>query len=50
MRRICCVCGILIGLKEPFDDTSETHGYCNKCFKAALLKLTTKKRKGKEGC
>lgn len=39
MRRICCVCSILFGLKAPYDDESETHGYCDECFDVEMRKL-----------
>ena len=39
MRRVCCVCGIMFGLKEPFDDDSETHGLCPECFKIEMAKI-----------
>jgi len=32
MRCICCVCKILYNVKEPFEDDSETHGFCNECY------------------
>jgi len=32
MRQICMDCGILYGVKEPYDDDHETHGLCGECF------------------
>ena len=35
MIRRCCVCKVIYGEKEPFEDKSETHGYCDPCFDKA---------------
>lgn len=34
MIRRCCACKKVFGEKEPFEDKSETHGYCDPCFEA----------------
>lgn len=34
MIRICCVCGYVIGEKEPFEDPSQTHGFCPPCARS----------------
>ena len=39
MRRVCFVCKIMFGLKEPLEDDSETHGLCPECFKIEMTKL-----------
>lgn len=39
MRQICYICGILYGVKEPFEDDSETHGLCPECFELEMKKL-----------
>ena len=31
MIRKCCVCGLIMGEKEPLDDKSVTHTYCDIC-------------------
>ncbi len=46
MRRVCCICGMFFGLKEPLDDDSETHGYCPECFELELLKIKNYKETG----
>lgn len=46
MRRVCCICGILYGLKEPLEDDSITHGYCPECFEIELKKLTQYRETG----
>lgn len=46
MRRVCCVCKILYGLKEPLDDDSETTGYCPDCFEVEIKKLQLYKDTG----
>jgi len=28
MIRVCCVCKLVLGEKEPLEDKSETHTYC----------------------
>lgn len=32
MIRVCCVCKTVYGEKEPLEDKSETHGYCDPCL------------------
>lgn len=32
MKRECSWCGAGLGEKEPFDDTSVTHGICSDCM------------------
>ena len=39
MRRVCAICRIVYGFKEPLDDDSETTGYCPDCFDQELKKL-----------
>lgn len=46
MRQICCVCKKLFALKDPFDDDSETHGFCPECFKMEMAKLEQYKENG----
>ena len=46
MRRICCACNIMFGLKEPLDDDSETHGLCPECFKIEMAKLDAYRKNG----
>jgi len=43
MRSICCECGILFDVKEPFDNDSETHGYCDECFKILMINIVVLK-------
>jgi len=33
MIRKCCVCKKILGEKEPLDDKSVTHTYCESCAK-----------------
>lgn len=35
MVRVCCVCKKILGEKEPLDDKSVTHTYCEECAKKA---------------
>jgi len=46
MRRVCYVCGILYGIKEPLEDDRETHGLCPDCFKLEMAKIYALKNKG----
>ena len=46
MRQVCYVCKILYGVKEPFENNSETHGLCPECFKQEMLKLDQYKNNG----
>ena len=46
MRRVCAICKIVYGFKEPFEDDSETTGYCPECFEAELKKLTQYRETG----
>lgn len=39
MRRICMICGILYGIKEPYEDDSETHGLCDECFPIEMARI-----------
>ena len=39
MIRVCCVCGLVLGEKEPLDDTSVTHTYCPRCRDEAHAEL-----------
>ena len=32
MIRVCCKCKRVFGEKEPYEDKSETHGFCDPCF------------------
>ena len=32
MIRVCCKCKKVFGEKEPYEDKSETHGFCDPCF------------------
>lgn len=43
MIRVCCSVfhkgEKIFGYKEPFEDTSETHGYCELCFEKEIEKI-----------
>jgi hypothetical protein len=45
MIRQCCICGVVYGEKEPFEDKSVTHGLCKKCLKIEMKKLEGTGRK-----
>jgi len=50
MIRICMRCHKVMGEKEPFEDKSETHGYCDPCLKIELRKIRRiQKKMRKEG-
>jgi len=38
MIRVCMVCDMVFGEKEPFYDKSSTHGICDPCFKEFRVK------------
>jgi len=38
MRQVCYICGVLYGIKEPYEDDSETHGLCDECFSLEIKK------------
>ncbi len=38
MVRVCLSCFRKYGEKEPFEDRTETHGYCDECFSRILSK------------
>jgi len=42
MKRVCCVCGLVLGEKEPLDDDSVTHSYCPQCLVEAHAELDAK--------
>lgn len=44
MRSICCECGILFDVKEPYEQDDETHGYCDECFPIMMLKMASFRR------
>ena len=46
MIRVCYVCKIMFGFKEPLHDNSETHGLCPECFKMEMAKLEAYKENG----
>ena len=46
MRRVCCICKILYGLKEPLEDDSETTGFCPECFELEILKISLHREPG----
>jgi len=50
MIRICCRCKKVMGEKAPFEDKTETHGYCDPCL-AIVLEEMKKLREtwGKDG-
>jgi hypothetical protein len=48
MRRVCCICGIFYGFKEPLEDDSETHGLCPECFENEMAKLKSLEEIGTE--
>ena len=39
MFRVCSYCERIIGVKEPFTDTSETHGICAECEEVENRKI-----------
>jgi NMD protein affecting ribosome stability and mRNA decay len=39
MKQVCYECGKLYGIKEPYEDDSETHGLCQECFDNEMKKL-----------
>ncbi len=39
MKRVCSYCKKVYGEKEPYEDKSETHGACDKCYEIELKKL-----------
>ena len=39
MIRQCCRCGEIYGEKEPLEDKSVTHGYCDKCFEEEMKEI-----------
>ncbi len=39
MIRVCCKCEKIIGEKEPLDDPSETHGYCEECLQNEFIEI-----------
>lgn len=39
MRCVCCTCGILYNVKEPFEDDSVGHGICEECFPWVMINL-----------
>jgi len=39
MRQVCYICGILYGLKEPYDNDAETGGLCDECFPLEMERL-----------
>ncbi len=39
MRQICSVCKKFYGFKEPFEDDSETHGFCDECYEIEMKVL-----------
>ena len=38
MIRVCMVCDMVFGEKEPFYDKSPTHGICDPCFEEFRVK------------
>lgn len=44
MKMVCCECGVVYGKKEPFDDNSETHGYCTLCFHKIITAIHLEKK------
>jgi len=39
MRQVCYICGILYGLKEPYDNDAETSGICDECLPLEIERL-----------
>jgi len=39
MRQVCYVCGILFGIKEPYENDQETHGLCGECYEMEMNRL-----------
>ena len=46
MRRVCCFCKIMFGIKPPLDDDRETAGACPECFEIEMAKLDAYKSNG----
>lgn len=44
MRSICCECGILFDVKEPFDQDDETHGFCDECFEIIMNNIEIRRK------
>ena len=46
MRQVCADCGILYGIKKPYEDDRETHGLCPECFKWEMEKIKPLRKEG----
>jgi len=46
MIQVCCECKVVYGEKEPLEDKSETHGYCEPCFTEWQRKYQMSKLEG----
>jgi hypothetical protein len=44
MKRVCCICKVHIGDKEPLDDKRVTHGICEICYPKEIAKIDTERR------
>jgi hypothetical protein len=43
------ICGILFGLKEPYENDEETHGICEDCFPIEMERIEREVKEWKEG-
>lgn len=43
MIRKCCSCNRSLGEKEPYDDRSVTHTWCNDCWAIEMARATIRK-------
>ena len=48
MIQVCCECKVVYGEKEPLEDKSETHGFCEPCFTEWKRKYQMSKLEGGE--
>jgi hypothetical protein len=46
VRCVCADCGILYNIKEPFDDDSESHGFCELCFEIIMKNFQIEQERG----
>jgi hypothetical protein len=47
MRQVCYICGILYGIKKPYENDEETHGLCEECFPVVMANIERKMEKVK---
>ncbi len=46
MIRQCCKCRVIMGEKEPIEDTSVTHGLCAACLMILSLEIEVLQKGG----